>query len=130
MSKITSYKELDIWAKSIQLVKEVYKVTNSFPDSEKFGLTSQIRRCTISIPSNIAEGWGRNKRRSFAHFLSISRGSLFELEAQICIAKELNFISNGNETIDSLIFELNKMISSLVTNIERSLDSKDESSNF
>ena len=83
MIALKSYKELIVWQKSMTLVKELYKLTESFPENEKFGLTSQMRRASISIPSNIAEGWGRLSRINYIQFLRISRGSLFELETQI-----------------------------------------------
>jgi len=83
MIALKSYKELIVWQKSMTLVKELYKLTESFPENEKFGLTSQMRRASISIPSNIAEGWGRLSRKNYIQFLRISRGSLFELETQI-----------------------------------------------
>lgn len=88
MSQIKSYKELIVWQKSMVLVSDIYKVSASFPDSEKFGLTSQMRRASVSIPSNIAEGWGRLSRKNYIQFLRISRGSLFELETQLLITKE------------------------------------------
>jgi len=87
-----TYKEIICWQKAIMLVKSIYKITNSFPHSEQFGLSSQLRRAAISIPSNIAEGFGRSSNRDFRRFLDISRGSLFELQTQLYISKELGFI--------------------------------------
>ncbi|MFC4816187.1 four helix bundle protein [Flavobacterium sp. GCM10023249] len=92
MSKITSYKDLLIWQKGIKLVVLVYKLTEKFPKEEIYSLSSQVKRASISIPSNIAEGFGRRTDKSFGHFLNISRGSLNELETQLIIAKELDFI--------------------------------------
>ena len=92
MSKITSYKDLLIWQKGIKLVVLVYKLTEKFPKEEIYSLSSQVKRASISIPSNIAEGFGRRTDKSFGHFLNISRGSLNELETQLIIAKELGFI--------------------------------------
>lgn len=89
-----TYKDLICWQKSIKLVKKIYKVTADFPQSEQFGLTSQLRRAAISIPSNIAEGFGRGSNKDFKRFLEISRGSLFELQTQLFIAKELEYINN------------------------------------
>jgi len=94
MSDIKTYKDLLIWQKGIVLVKTIYTNLESFPKDEIFGLQSQIKRAAVSIPSNIAEGWGRNSTISYIHFLKIARGSLFELETQIIIANELNFISD------------------------------------
>ena len=86
-------KDLKIWQKSMSLVTKVYAVTQKFPDLEKFGLTSQIRRCAVSVPSNIAEGNGRRSNKELSQFLIISRGSLSELETQLTIAKNLKYIS-------------------------------------
>ena len=102
------------------LVKELYRLTESFPENEKYGLTSQMRRASISIPSNIAEGWGRLSRKNYVQFLRISRGSLFELETQILITKELNYI-NDSETIENLITEISKMLNSLIKKIEEKI---------
>lgn len=87
--KIQSYKELIVWQKSVELVKEIYTLTSFFPSPEIYGIVSQIRRAAISIPSNIAEGYGRNSQKQYLHFYSISYGSSLELETQIIIAKEL-----------------------------------------
>lgn len=88
------YKELDIWVQARVLVKTVYVLTDSFPKAEKFSLTSQVRRCVISVPSNIAEGCGRQSIKETIHFLHISRGSLFELETQLILAADLDYISD------------------------------------
>ncbi len=112
LNKVTSYKDLVVWQKSIDLVKEIYELTRLFPEEEKFGLTSQIRRSAISIPSNIAEGWGRGSLRSCLNFLRIAQGSLFELETQIYIARELQFISDNHT--EKLISEIGKMIGSMI----------------
>lgn len=117
MAVLKSYKELIVWQKSITLVKEIYKITSTLPENEKFGLISQMRRASVSIPSNIAEGWGRLSRKNYIQFLRISRGSLFELETQILITKELNYISDC-ETIENLIIEISKMLNSLIRKLE------------
>ena len=103
-------RELKIWNKAIDLVAEVYKATSNFPSEEKYGLTSQIRKCAVSIPSNIAEGAGRNSDREFVHFLGIANGSSYELQTQLIISNKLTLLSN--ETLDSLlnqIMEIQKM---------------------
>jgi four helix bundle protein len=87
------HRDLLVWQESISLVKEIYAVTRSLPDDEKFGLTSQMRRAAVSVPSNIAEGAARGSQREFAQFLVIARGSLSELETQLIIAKELNYFT-------------------------------------
>ena len=91
MGEIKSYKDLLIWQKGIKIVCLVYQLVKSFPQEELYALTSQIKRASISIPSNIAEGYGRNTDKSFSPFLDISRGSLFEIETQLLIANELGF---------------------------------------
>lgn len=119
MSEINSFKDLLVWQKGIALVKEVYKVIEKMPQEELFGLSGQIKRSVLSVPSNIAEGWGRNSTLSYLHFLKISRGSLFELETQLIIAKELEFISSDAlNKIDKLIHELSKMLNSLIKSIK------------
>jgi four helix bundle protein len=87
------YKELDIWIQARKLVKIVYVLTKSFPKDEQFALTSQIRRCAVSVPSNIAEGCGRQSNKETIHFLHIARGSLYELETQLILADDLGYIS-------------------------------------
>lgn len=99
------YQKLEIWQLGVELVKHVYVITNSLPDEEKFGLTSQLRRSAVSIPSNIAEGYGRGSDKDFRRFLLIARGSLYELETQLIIASELNFIKRSDD-IGSLIQHL------------------------
>jgi four helix bundle protein len=88
-----NYTELDVWKHSRGLVKRVYILSDSFPKDELYTLTNQVRRCSISIPSNIAEGIGRQSNKETIHFLYISRGSLFELETQLFLAFDLNYIS-------------------------------------
>ena len=90
---MSSYKDLIVWRKGIQTVKEVYQATAHFPVSEQYGLTSQLRRAAVSIPSNIAKGNGRSSRRDYLHFLDIARGSCYELETQLIICKELKLLT-------------------------------------
>jgi four helix bundle protein len=117
MGEIKSYKDLIVWQKSIALVSSIYELTKQLPQDERFGLTSQLRRCAVSVPSNIAEGWGRNSTKNYIQFLRISRGSLFELETQILISKNLKFITNSDQ-IDSFINEIGKMLNALITKLE------------
>ena len=93
-ANIKIHKDLDVWKKSMDLVEGVYRLTKSFPDSEKYGLTNQMRRCAVSIPSNIAEGAGRNSKKEFKQFLYISLGSISELETQLIISSKLNYLKN------------------------------------
>ncbi|CEN52698.1 S23 ribosomal (modular protein) [Capnocytophaga canimorsus] len=117
MNQISSYEELVVWQKSIALVKKVYALLRSFPEEERFGLTSQIRRSAISVPSNIAEDFGRGSSKNFLQFLYVSRGSLYELETQLYIAKDLNFISDNQET-ENLISEIGKMLNSMIQKLK------------
>jgi len=91
--KIRTYRDLDIWKVSIQLVKDVYKLTEQFPKQEVYGLVSQMRRASVSIPSNVAEGFRRYHNKEYKQFLYVSLGSCAELETQATIAKELEYIS-------------------------------------
>ena len=121
MSAIQSYKDLLIWQKGIQIVVLTYKLAKSFPQEELYALTSQIKRASVSIPSNIAEGYGRNTEKSLSHFIDISRGSLFELETQLLIAKELDFIVDFElfEKVNFLIQEESKMINAFSKSIQK-----------
>jgi len=93
------YTELDIWKESRKLVNDVYVLTKKFPKEELYGIVSQIRRCSISIPSNIAEGIGRRTSKDTTRFLHISRGSLYELETQLYLSYDQNYISKRNLSI-------------------------------
>ncbi len=86
------YKQLKVWNKSIDLVVDVYKATGDFPKEEKYGLISQMRRSAVSIPSNIAEGAGRNSDKEFCHFLAVAHGSSYELETQVIVSERLELI--------------------------------------
>ena len=122
--KIESYKDLIVWQKGIELVNDVYAVTKSFPKDELFGLTNQMRRASVSIPANIAEGWGRKSTKNYIQFLRISRGSLFEIETLFVIARNQNYIdeevkSSVTGKIDELGKMLNKLLHSLDVYIEK-----------
>ncbi len=105
------FKKMMVWQKSIRMVKMIYKNTGHFPKEEIFGITSQIRRSAISIPSNIAEGSGRGTDKELNHFLNIAQGSAFELETQLIIANELKFINDENyEILIENLGEIQKMI--------------------
>ncbi|MGE8340848.1 hypothetical protein BSF41_10260 [Flavobacterium sp. ACN2] len=109
---IKSYKDLLVWQKGVKIVSLIYQLVKSFPQEELYALTSQLKRASVSIPSNIAEGYGRNTDKSFSHFLNISRGSLFEIETQLLIANDLGFITNQSLYAEILnqIEEESKMI--------------------
>jgi four helix bundle protein len=117
VGSIESYKDLIVWQKSMQLVKMTYQLTKDFPKEEMFGLTSQIKRSSVSIPSNIAEGWGRFSRKDYVRFLRISRGSLFEFETQLILSKELDFIKDIAST-QLLITEVGKMLNTMIKKLE------------
>lgn len=96
LGKLTSYRDLDVWQAAMDLVEEVYRLSKRFPDDERFGLVSQIRRAVVSIPSNIAEGYGRKDRGDYRRHLSTSNGSLKEIETQPLIAGRLEYIGKDD----------------------------------
>jgi four helix bundle protein len=107
-----NFRQLQIWKEGMEMAKQVYLLLAKFPSSEKFGMISQISRCAVSVPSNIAEGSSRSSDKEFAHFLSIALGSLFELETQLLLAIELEIISkNEIEPIIESVIQLEKKIS-------------------
>lgn len=113
-----SYKDLIVWQKGMRLVSEIYKLTERFPKSEVFGLTSQIRRAAVSIPANLAEGYGRKHRAEYAQFVKIAFGSGAELETHLLIAQNINFIkkeeaAEAEALLDEVMRMLNKLSSSL-----------------
>ena len=116
--KIRTYRDLDIWKTSIQLVKDVYKLTEQFPKQEMYGLVSQMRRAGISITSNVAEGFRRYHNKEYKQFLFVSLGSCAELETQATIAKELEYISEDKE---SALLEKLDHISRMISNLLKKL---------
>lgn len=109
-----NFRELRVWQNAMDLTVDIYKLLSSFPADEKFGLISQLRRAAVSVPSNIAEGAGRNSKNEFRHFLSISLGSLFEVETQLILSSRLGLIDT--EVLNSTnikIAELQKMVFAL-----------------
>jgi len=113
------FKELNVWQKSIQLATNIYDLTTQYPKQETYGLTSQIRRCTISISSNIAEGAGRFSKKEFRHFLNIAYGSSFELETQLIISKNLKYVDDDSfETLNNKITDVQKMLYKLIKSIK------------
>lgn len=113
-----SHKDLLVWQKSVDLVVRIYSATHGWPKEEMYGLTAQIRRAAVSIPSNIAEGAGRAGQKEFSRFLSIAMGSLAEVETQIVIAEKLGFLTDaadlntGLQEIRRMLFGLNKSLGS------------------
>lgn len=116
MQTLTSYKDLVVWQKSMELAKQVYFVTKRFPASELYGLTSQMRRSAVSIASNIAEGYCRKNLGEYVQFLCIARASLAELETQTILSKDL-FHSAKFDTIEGLIADLSRMFPVLIRNL-------------
>ena len=118
--KVVSYKNLIVWQKSIDLVLSVYRLTENFPREEVYGLTSQMRRASVSIPSNIAEGSRRGTRKDFRSFLLNAFGSGAELETQIVIAKRLSF-SNALDfqEVDNLLEEVMKMLNKMIQELKK-----------
>lgn len=111
-----SYRELTVWQKGIDLVTEVYQITSGFPKEEIYGLTSQMKRSAVSIPSNIAEGYARKHKKEYIQFLRIAFGSGAELETQIEIAKKLNFIDEEKTRLtENLLEEVMKMLNKLIS---------------
>ena len=114
--KIRSFRDLHIWTLGKDIVKDTYRITDSFPNVEKFGLTSQMRRSAVSIPSNIAEGFNRHKNNEYRRFLYIALGSCAELETQIEISKDLNFLDNPHDLIEKIDHE-SRMIQVLIAKL-------------
>ena len=119
--KIKSYKDLAVWQKAMVLVGEVYKISQTFPQTEVFTLTSQLRRAAISIPSNIAECYGRNMTREYQQFLRIARGSLLEVETCMQIADNLGYLQQQQLTLLlSQTKEINKMLNAIINSLAKS----------
>jgi four helix bundle protein len=119
---VRDYRELIVWQKAMGLVEAVYKMTTGFPREEIYGLTSQLRRAAVSIPSNIAEGQGRRTTRDFLGFLSIAHGSLKEVETQVMIASRLQFIRQEKQSeMLQLTTEVGRLISGLANSLKKRL---------
>ena len=110
---MSGFKQLKVWQVGMDLVIKVYKITESFPKSEMYGLISQLRRCSVSIPSNIAEGSSRNNPKEFTQFLYIAQGSLSELDTQLILAQLLGYIQDFND-IEELIRQIRSMLTGLI----------------
>lgn len=119
---MSNYKKLDVWIFSMETVKEVYRLTRSYPIEERYGLVSQTNRAAVSIPANVAEGLGRNYQKDTIQFLHISRGSAYEVETLLCIAREINIIdefsfNKSKDLIDRNIRVINGFINYLESKI-------------
>jgi len=116
---VTSHKDLIVWQKSIEFVTNLYKITANFPKDEIYGLTSQLRRAAVSIPSNIAEGSARKHEKELIQFLYIALGSAVEIETQLIIAKNINYIKDLEyENLNSKIAEISKMLIGFIRKLE------------
>ena len=116
--EIQSYEDLRVWQKGVVLCELVYGITRSFPGTERFGLTSQLRRAAVSVPSTIVEGWGRGSKAEYARFLKIARGSLFELRPQLIIAERIGLcppetVATSLRTVDQIRRMLHGLVRSL-----------------
>jgi four helix bundle protein len=116
---VKTFRDLLVWQKSMSLVTEVYKASANFPADETFGLTSQLRRCVVSIPSNIAEGFGRDTTNDYLRFLGIAKGSLYEAQTQIEIGRNLQFVEESRfDTLLEQSREIERMLTSMIRKIK------------
>jgi four helix bundle protein len=113
VATIKRYEDLIAWQKAFALVLRVYEASKAFPNEERFGLTQQVRRAAVSIPSNIAEGWGRFSRIDYLRFLDMARGSTFELQTQLKLADALGFLRSHRD-IHELVGEVERLVSALI----------------
>ena len=114
------YTELQVWQKAMSLTKKIYQITGLFPEEERFGLTSQMRRAAVSVPSNIAEGYARTSTKDYIHFLSIARGSIAEIETQLYISKDLEYVQEERlENVFALIEEISKMLTAMIVKLKQ-----------
>jgi four helix bundle protein len=120
MSDIVSYRDLDVWQQARVLVKIIYQLTRSFPKDEQFGLISQLRRAVISVPSNVAEGCGRNHFKDSTQFFFIARGSLYEVETQLIVSSDLGFLSEQEvETALSQVTRCKKLLNGFINYFQK-----------
>ena len=119
MGEIKIFRDLIAWQKGMQLAKEVYKATSLMPDSERYGLTAQLRRAAVSVPSNIAEGYARQSHTDYVRFLKVARGSLAELQTQLLLAEELGLI-HPNAELTALLDETDRVLQGLIRSLQGS----------
>jgi len=125
VADVKRHQDLIAWQRGMSLCREVYKSTNALPDSERFGLQSQMRRAAVSIPSNIAEGFGRQATADLIRFLRMARGSLFELQTQFQIAVDLKYINEGQVPADAL-GEADRVLQGLIRSLENRSTAQEE----
>ncbi len=117
---IHKYQQLTVWQKGMQLVKLIYLVTKALPHEELYGLSNQMRRAVISIPSNIAEGFGRYNTKEYMHFLRIARGSCYEVETQLQICTQINYLTEEETSAPlQLCNEINRMLNAMLTKLSK-----------
>jgi four helix bundle protein len=116
-----AHKKLDVWKESVALAVEIYHLTEAFPKAELYGLTSQMRRAAVSVPSNIAEGAGRSSSKEFLQFLVIARGSLSELDTQLEISRQLSYLSDDvSVKVDAQLNSIGAKLAGLMNHVRRS----------
>ena len=124
MGQLNSYRDLDVWKQSRLLVKSIYNLTKKFPKEEQFGLTNQLRRASISMPSNIAEGCGRNYSKDSIQFFFVARGSLYEIETQLILSSDLDFISEEEfKNIEEQVTKCKKILNGFINYYQSKMES-------
>lgn len=119
--KIKNFTDLVVWQRGHQLVISVYKITNNFPKEEKFGLIDQIRRASVSVTSNLAEGFGRNKMNDKSHFYTMALGSLYEIQNQLLVSRDVGYISSKEcDILFNESVEIGRMCSALIYKVKNS----------
>jgi len=127
VTRVRTYRDLIVWQKGMALVTEIYRLTKVFPKEEVYGLTSQIRRSAVSVPSNICEGYARNSDGDFARFLRIACGSLYELQTQLEITRNLEYLGDKEfQDVSGSSLEVEKMLSSLIGKINNTIGGNHE----
>ena len=119
MAEIRNYRDLLVWQKSLQFVTEIYRLSESFPSKEIYGITSQLRRASVSVPSNIAEGYGRNSIAEYKRFSQIALGSLYEVQTLLEVSRNLDYVSND---LFSKLFEATRELERMMTSLIRKLN--------
>lgn len=117
-SQVKSHRDLDVWRDAIDLVEQVYRITAGFPEQERYGLVSQMRRAAVSVPANIAEGAARGGRREYVHFLCVARGSVSELETLFIVSRRLAFCAPADET-DELLGRVFARLNALIRRLDQ-----------
>ncbi|MFA6134166.1 MAG: four helix bundle protein [Phycisphaerae bacterium] len=125
MAGIRSYRDLLVWQRGCDLVKLAYELTKTFPREELYGLVQQLRRAAVSVPSNVAEGYGRGTRKDYIHFLQTARGSLYEVETQVILAQKLGYATDSQaRPLSQLIEESSRLLHGLILSLQRNAQDK------